>query len=144
MPDIETQNKALIQNTIAELNKGNTAILAQVTAADYAYYSPSNAATALSSQDMIAQFDAVRAAFPDIQWHIEAMYADGDSVITRFVISGTHQAEYMGIPATGAKIEYSSIVIVGIKDGKIIEEREEANLLGVMQQLGMELQPKGQ
>ncbi len=138
----ENPHKAVIQHSIEVLNQGDTSAVAQAIAPDYKYYSPSNAATPLSRQEMMAQLKSVLAAFPDLRWQIKAMYAAEDWVITRFVISGTQQGDYMGIPANGRKIEYSSIVICHFKDGKIIEEREELNLLGIMQQLNLELKPK--
>jgi len=55
---------------------------------------------------------------------------------------GTHQGEFQGIPATGNKVEISGIIISRIENGKIVEEREDWDLLGFMQQLGLELKPK--
>jgi predicted ester cyclase len=55
---------------------------------------------------------------------------------------GTHQGEFAGIPATGNKVEISGIMIGRIENGKIVEEREEMDMLGLFMQLGMELKPK--
>ena len=54
----------------------------------------------------------------------------------------THQGEIQGIPPTGNKIEASGIMIHRVENGKVVEDREEADMLGLMQQLGMELKPK--
>ena len=81
-------------------------------------------------------------AFPDINWRIEKLFAVGDSAIIRTIATATHQGEFQGIPASGNKTEASSILIWILKNGKIVEEREEFNSLGLMQQLGMELKPK--
>lgn len=62
----------------------------------------------------------------------------------RTTLNGTHKGEFMGIPPTGKKIEYTAMVIVRFSEGKIVESREEADMLGLMQQLGMELKPKGE
>ena len=48
----------------------------------------------------------------------------------------------MGIPATGNKIKVTGLIISLIKDGKFVEDREQTDTLGMMQQLGMELKPK--
>lgn len=66
----------------------------------------------------------------------------GDRVVLRFVVQGTHKAELEGIPPTGNKVEISALLIFRIKDGKVVEEVEEADLLGFYQQLGMELKPR--
>jgi predicted ester cyclase len=81
-------------------------------------------------------------SFPDYYWKIEELYAAKDMIIARMSTSGTFKEEYQGIPPTGKKIESSAIFIVRIKNGKIAEEREEVDVLNIMQQLGMELVPK--
>ena len=138
----ENPNTAAIQHSIESLNRGDTRAVEQTIAQNYKYYSPSNAATPVPGKAMLAQLNAALAAFPDLRWQIEAMYAADDWVVTRFVVRGTHKGNFQGIPATGNTIEYSSIVICHFKDGKIIEEREELNLLGLMRQLNLELRPK--
>lgn len=139
---LEERNKAIIIRSVEELNKGNTGFLEESLAPGYAYFSPSNTAEPLPREKMIETVKMTLTAFPDLNWSIKDLFAAEDRVIARFVITGTHKAEFYGIPATGNKIEYSSIVMCRIKDGKIVEEREEANLLGIMQQLNMELKPK--
>jgi hypothetical protein len=81
-------------------------------------------------------------AFPDFNVRIEEIFADGDRVIIRGLLTGTHEEEFQGIPATGDKFIVSFINILQIKDGKIIEDRTDMDMLGWMQQLGMELKPK--
>ena len=58
------------------------------------------------------------------------------------ILTGTHEANYFGIPATGNKIEFASVITCRIEDGKIVEEKELTGTLSLMQQLGMELKPK--
>jgi predicted ester cyclase len=72
------------------------------------------------------------------------LIAKGDKVIARFTCTGTHEGEYYGIPASGNKIEFGVIDIYHIKEGKIVEIREEIDSLGLMMKLGMELKPKEQ
>jgi predicted ester cyclase len=57
-------------------------------------------------------------------------------------VQGTHKAELEGIPATGNNLTISAICIFRLKDGLVVEEVEEANMLGLYQQIGMELKPK--
>jgi predicted ester cyclase len=78
-------------------------------------------------------------ALPDVHWKIEEMVAEGDMVATRFTSSGTPKEEWSGIPVSGKKFEIGGIFIVRVQNGKVIEQREDADLLGLFQQLGMEL-----
>jgi predicted ester cyclase len=62
--------------------------------------------------------------------------------MVRWTVLATHEGEYQGLPATGHKCESGGVWITHIKDGKLVEVREEVNVLGWMQQLGMELKMK--
>lgn len=78
-----------------------------------------------------------RAAFHGLHVTIEDMMADGDRVTCRFTARGIHQGAFMGLPPTGKKIEMTGIEIFRLRDGKIAELLGEANMMGLMQQLGM-------
>ena len=140
---LEEQNKDLIKNYFEELNKGNIELYNELLASDYKYYFPSNNSDPMNPKAVDDFLSMIFQAFPDINWEIQEIFAKGDRVVIRLIITGTHEGEFQGMPATGNKFEFSSILIYLIKDGKIIEEREEADILGLMQQLGMELKPKG-
>jgi predicted ester cyclase len=65
-----------------------------------------------------------RNAFPDVQLSIEDQVAEGDKVVTRWIGSGTHQGEMMGIAPTGNQVRVDGMTISRIEDGKIVEEWE--------------------
>jgi predicted ester cyclase len=77
-----------------------------------------------------------RTAFPDGHWHEEAIVAEGDLVMGRYTLRGTHQGEFLGIPATGNAITVSNIHIVRIVGGKIVEHWGHGDDIGMMRQLG--------
>jgi len=78
----------------------------------------------------------------DANFTVEGLIISGNKIISRWVVKGTHQGQFEGIPATGNKIEYSGIMITRIENEKIIEDRENWDGLGLFEQLGMELRPK--
>ena len=78
-----------------------------------------------------------RAAFHGLRVTIEDMMADGDRVTCRFTARGVHAGEFMGLPPTGKRIEMTGIEIFRLRDGRIVELWGEANLLGLMRQLGI-------
>lgn len=78
-------------------------------------------------------------AFPDIHWTMEEQIAEGDTVVSRFTWTGTHQAEFLGVPATGKSVEVWGIVIDVVRDGKFQESRILMDSLGLFQQLGVTL-----
>jgi predicted ester cyclase len=81
-------------------------------------------------------FRGMRGAFSDLKAVPEAMYVDGDTVISRVRITGTHKGEFMGIPATGSSIDVEVIDIVRIVDGKAKERWGVFDAMTMMQQLG--------
>jgi steroid delta-isomerase-like uncharacterized protein len=81
-------------------------------------------------------------AFPDANWTIQGLFPVDDRIIAWLTVRGTHKGEFRGIPATGNKIKVNGFDMFRIQDGKIIEEREETDMLGLYQQLGFELKPK--
>jgi predicted ester cyclase len=103
---------------------------------------PSNSTKPISREEAIEKAKRLHNAFPDISFSIEELIAVGDKVISRYIMRGTHQGEFAGIPATGNKVEISGIMIGRIENEKIVEEKEEMDMLGLFMQLGMELKPK--
>ena len=122
---------------------GNAEIFREVYAPDATYYFPSGITEPMSLEQEIEQFKMFHSGIPDLVHHIEEIITAGDKVVVRFIARGTHTGDLgMGLPPTGDKVEVSSIVIYRIENGKIVEERQEADMLGFMQQFGMELKPK--
>jgi len=80
---------------------------------------------------------AWRIAFPDMHEVIDLMVSDGDMVIGRFRLSGTHKGEFFGIPATGRHIEITGIDMLRLRDGKIVEFWYNEDTLGLFRQLGV-------
>jgi steroid delta-isomerase-like uncharacterized protein len=78
-----------------------------------------------------------RAAFHDLNVTVDDIMAEEDKVTARFTARGVHKGEFMGLPPTGKVIAMTGIEIFRIKDGKIVELWGEANLMGLMQQLGI-------
>lgn len=78
-----------------------------------------------------------RIAFPDLRSTVQDLIAEGDKVVGRMTTSGTHRGEFMGISATGKRMEISEIRIVRIANGKAVEHWGNSDDLGMMQQLGV-------
>jgi steroid delta-isomerase-like uncharacterized protein len=76
-------------------------------------------------------------AFPDHQVTVEYMIAEGDKVVARLTVRGTHQGAFLGIPPTGRRWTFTAIDIIRIAGGKIVEHWNNYDALGLMQQLGV-------
>jgi steroid delta-isomerase-like uncharacterized protein len=87
-------------------------------------------------EDIKRVFTTLHEAFPDLHISIEDLIAEGDRVVSRERITGTHRGNYMGMPATGKRVEYNEIVIGRFADGRIVETWGVVDVLSLMRQLG--------
>jgi len=76
------------------------------------------------------------ASFPDLEFTIEELFAEGDKAHMIYKMVGTHKNEYMGIPASNNKVEHAGSSVVTLKDGKIIEQHDFYDTLAFLKQLG--------
>lgn len=81
--------------------------------------------------------NAVRAAFPDLALKTAGpALADGNLEAVHVTLTGTHQGDFAGVPATGKPVEFSGIDIIRVEDGKVAEHWGSTDTLGLMQQIG--------
>ena len=78
----------------------------------------------------------MRSAFPDIDFSIKEQVCEDDKVVSRFEWTGTHKAEFMGVPATGRQVRVWGVVIDRLEAGRIKDTRILMDALGLMMQLG--------
>jgi steroid delta-isomerase-like uncharacterized protein len=82
-------------------------------------------------------FGRLLRAYPDLHITIEDLIEEGDKVVMRNVVTGTHQGEYMGIPPTGRSVTYNEIFIARFAGGRIAETWGVVDVLAQMRQLGV-------
>ena len=83
----------------------------------------------------------MRGAFPDFRAEVEELLQDGDKVVARVRFSGTHQGEFMGIPATGKRFDIAVIDIIEFREGQGVAHWGVMDMAGMMEQLGVGGQP---
>ncbi len=98
-----TKNEATVRTWLEEAwNKGNIDEHAHIFSPSYTFPElPPPFGT--GSEGLLKFVRAFRAAFPDLHWTIEDVITNDDKVVWRVVATGTQQAEFMGIPATGKR-----------------------------------------
>ena len=139
--EIEEQNKELASRFYEEIDKQNFDAAIAMIAPDGKLYSQGGFEPA-TRDDLKPMFPAWFSAFPDYAHQIHDIIAKGDKVVVRTTYTGTHKGDFFGVPASGNTFIYLGIHILTIKDGKIAEGWILEDMLYLMQQLGMELQPK--
>ncbi len=83
-----------------------------------------------------------RAAFSDTQTTVDDAIAEGDKVAWRWTFRGTHTSPFMGIPATGKAITLTGITIDRVVGNQIVERWNQADFMGMMQQLSVTPAPQ--
>jgi steroid delta-isomerase-like uncharacterized protein len=133
---VSEENKDLARRSWEMLvNQQNPDAIDELYAADFVWHEPDQD---IRGSEAARQFLSMYlSAFPDIHVTVEDEVAEGDKVVTRWTIRGTHRGELMGVAPTGSQIELKGITIHRIEGGKIVEEWEMYDNLGIMQQLGV-------
>ena len=135
------ENKALVKRFFAQgPSQGDLKAADELLADDFTLHVPLPCSPGVQGMNEVIL--ACRAAFEHLDVTVEDMVADGEMVAARFTARGIHKGNFMGLPATGKSITMTGIEIFRIKNGRIAELWGEANLLGLMQQLGI-LPPLG-
>ena len=132
------ENKAIARRLIEEAwNQGNLAVVDELLAPDHVPHN-SRVGNQPPSRELYKQFIVrTRAAFPDMHATIEDQIAEGDKVVTRWSVQGTHQGVFQGHSPTGNQMSITGIAIDRIKDGKVVEGWMEMDTHDQMQQLGL-------
>lgn len=106
-----------------------------VRAADFRAH-VSGAPQTLDAQAWAGFMSAFTTAFPDSQISVEACIAEGDSVATRWSLTGTHKGEFQGIAPTGRAVRFSGIEFNRVADGRIAEHWAVLDNAALLTQLG--------
>ncbi len=131
------ENKAVAQRWIEEAwNKGDLAIVDELIASSYVLHDPTR--PGLRGREGIkASISMFRTAFPDLHFTIEDQIAEGDKVVIRYIVQGTHRGPLMGIAATGKQGTLTGMDIYRIADGQIEEAWSNWDMLRMLQQMGV-------
>lgn len=117
------------------LNKGNIDALAENLSPDYVLTTTSQTVTGIEAAK--AHYGTYLTAFSDIEFIVDDIYGQGNTVIKQWTFKGKHTGNLFGIPATGKDIALQGVSIAQIVDGKIVSDTDFADDLGLMTTLGV-------
>jgi len=125
------QNKAIVRSYMTEVvNTGNLATFDSYFAQDVLFNNAKG-----FKQQLAGMTQLFRSAFPDYRLIVRDQIAEGDKVVTRVIMHGTHQGVFNGIAPTGKQVEWSGIAIDRIESGKVVEMWHIQNTAALMQQI---------
>jgi len=127
--------KAVVRRNTEEVQGGgNFELFDELFADDFLDHTPQPGRTPDKSGARLL-YKTLRRAFPDFHAEIHWQLADGDRVTTYKTYHGTHRGEFLGVAPTGHKIQFETVDVMRVRDGKIAEHWGVANLFSLMQQL---------
>ena len=131
------QNKAVIRRVIEEgLNQKNADVLDELYADDFVNHdAPPGFPNDREGLKQI--FTAFGNAFPDLRVSIDDLVGEGEKVVLRCTVRGTHKGQLMDMEPTGNKVEFPFIGIVRFANGKGVERWGVTDTMSMMQQLGV-------
>ena len=129
-------NKTLVRRFYQAVDRGDVGAVAELFASEWENIDPALPPMAGldGARTLVQMFTA---GFPDFNSKIELIAAENDRVAVRAQHTGTHQGEYMGIPATGKPVTVHATGIYTCKDGKLVQNRVVFDAFGLLQQLGV-------
>ncbi|MFF0476891.1 ester cyclase [Streptomyces sp. NPDC004284] len=140
MPSAEAMsNIAVLERFHSATNSGEMDLVAKavddLTAPDLVFHAPVPMG-ATGAEALKRVWEALLRAFPDLHVTIEETVAEGDRVVSRNTVTGTHLGEYRGLPPTGKPVSYGEIFIFRFEDGRIAEIRGVVDVLTQLRQVG--------
>jgi len=131
-------NKAMIRRFVEEVkNKRHLEQLGDIFRSDYQEH---NATVSRFGPGIVGYKNFLNhlfSGFPEDTVTIDEIVAEGDMVVYRGTETGTHRAEFLGIPATGKSATWTEIQFFRIEGGKVVEHWVDVDIFSWFQQLGV-------
>jgi steroid delta-isomerase-like uncharacterized protein len=136
------ENKRLVLHYIDEIfNKGNMDATYEAWDPDIVFHSPIMDEPVRGIETLQEYVKDIRTAFDEFLFDVQEAVADGEIVAVRVIHRGVHNANYVGIPATGRRVAIPEIAWYRVRNQKVVEGRLMLNAFDVLNQLG--ILPKG-
>jgi steroid delta-isomerase-like uncharacterized protein len=132
------EDMATVRRFVEEvINGGNLDLADELVAPDHVNHDPTAPETGEGPEGIKELIGAYRSAFPDLHFEIGEMFASGDGrVAHRWIMTGTHEGEMMGIEPTGRRVEVMGVEINHVRDGRISASYTVSDAASLMRQLG--------
>lgn len=137
-------NKELVRrSTDAIWGKGDVSMVDDYVSDDYVEHNVASPEPIRGPDGYRENVEMVRSAFPDLEVTTEDVIAEGDKVVTRYTLVGTHEGPLMGIEPTGRSVDVEGISIGRLEDGRLVEGWTQVDMMSLLSQLGV-IEPFGE
>jgi len=133
--EIVTANKELVRRFYKEVYVDwNMALVDEVVSPQFTSHDwPKSSPT--GPEGFREFYSAIRSALPDARYEVDDLIAEGDKVVVRWRLLGTHKGDFRGIAATGREIALKGIAIYRVEGGKLLERWVVSDLHGLLEEI---------
>lgn len=149
LTDAEEQNSLTVSQMVAYLNAHNVAGMLTCFDEDMEWLDVPMEASYRGKAEIGAFLDSLFDAFPDLDYGLKHLATRGDTVVAQFLMRGTHQNTFYGLPGTQAVVEIPCLSLITMRNGKMLSDHcyfDNAMILrqmGLMPPLDITLSPPG-
>lgn len=120
------------------INNADNTLAKKLISPTAKFYTPASKEPLCGGEGYLSVVHWMRKGFSDVQWKIEDIIAEPSKVAVRWTLTGTHDGEFLGVPATGCKIKTSVMNFYYFDDnGKIINDIAAEGMVGILRPLGL-------
>lgn len=135
--DLVKRNKELMKKFELMINTADEKLAAELVADDAPFYTPASPEPLYGGRGYLSVVHWMRQGFPDVQWKLQDMVAGDDKVAVYWLLTGTHDGEFLGIRPTGNKISVSVMNFYYFNaQGKITNDIAAEGMIGILRGIG--------
>ena len=132
------RNQEIMRQFEIMINTADDALAEKLVAADASFLTPASPEPLYGGKGYLSVVHWLRQSFSDVQWKLEEMVANEDKVAVLWTLTGTHDGDFFGLPATGTKIKTTVMNFYSInREGKITQDVAAEGMLGILRPLGL-------
>ena len=129
-------NKLVMTRFVEFINTASEKLAEELISQDAIFHVPGQVEPMRGPAGYLTIIGMMRGGFPDVQWTLMELVVEADKVAARFIMRGTHQGTFFGIPPTGKTVEIQAMNFYQLSGGQIVEEYGQPDFLGLLQQIG--------
>jgi steroid delta-isomerase-like uncharacterized protein len=131
-----TANKTFMKRFVDFINTADPKLADELVSPDAIFHIPGRPDPLTGPSGYLTVIAMMRSGFPDIQWSLEETVVEPDKIAARYTMRGTHNGSFAGVAPTGRKISVQALNIYELRNGQIIREIGQPDMMALMQQIG--------
>ena len=135
--DLHERNKQLMKKFEQMINTADKILAEELVSPKAPFYTPASSEPLYGGEGYLSVVYWMRKGFSDVQWTIQDLIADKDKVAVHWLLTGTHDGDFLGIQPTGNKISVSVMNFYYFDEfGKIVKDVAAEGMIGILRGIG--------